>query len=65
MRCFRCDNKRWVCENHPDRPWEGVNACTCGGGGMPCPVCNVPGEGAVPRMSKGFKRKVDKDGSRH
>jgi hypothetical protein len=28
---------RLVCENHPDRPWEGANACTCAGAGAPCP----------------------------
>jgi len=22
-----------VCESHPDRPWEGEHACTCGGAG--------------------------------
>jgi hypothetical protein len=38
--CARCDNCRWVCENHPDKPWEGPRACGCGGAGMPCPVCN-------------------------
>jgi hypothetical protein len=21
--CPRCDNCRWVCEAHPDRPWDG------------------------------------------
>jgi hypothetical protein len=38
--CARCDNCRWVCENHPDQPWEGPRACGCGAPGDPCPVCN-------------------------
>jgi hypothetical protein len=37
--CARCDNGRWVCENHPDKPWLGDSACGCGGAGEPCPVC--------------------------
>jgi hypothetical protein len=38
--CFRCDDCGWVCENHPERPWQGPNACECGGAGMRCPSCN-------------------------
>jgi hypothetical protein len=48
--CTNCRDGLWVCENHADRPWEGVsnsdNACDCGGAGMPCPVCNT---GDIPR----------------
>ena len=44
--CQNCDNHRWVCENHPDLPWDGVSssadACGCGAG-MPCPECNPCG----------------------
>jgi hypothetical protein len=40
--CKRCDGCRWVCEAHPDRPWEGPNACGCGAPGAPCPACNKP-----------------------
>jgi hypothetical protein len=28
--CERCDGCRWVCEAHPERPWEGPCACGCG-----------------------------------
>lgn len=38
--CLLCDDMGWVCENHPDQPWEGPHACTCGRAGMPCPECN-------------------------
>jgi hypothetical protein len=62
MRCAHCDNKRWVCENHPDRPWEGVNACTCGGAGMPCLACNSE---QARRPPTGMKTDVDKKGWRH
>jgi hypothetical protein len=37
----RCDNCRWVCENHSDRPWLGARACGYGGAGASCPVCNA------------------------
>jgi hypothetical protein len=36
-----CRGEGIVCESHPRRPWgEAVDGCTCGGAGMPCPVCN-------------------------
>jgi hypothetical protein len=40
-RCANCDGYGWVCENHPDVPWEGVAGygCDCGAG-MPC-SCNT------------------------
>ncbi len=41
-KCQTCDDYRWVCENHPDNPWEGNRACECGGAGAPCPKCNIP-----------------------
>jgi hypothetical protein len=45
--CPACLNEGIVCENHPDRPWEGTAAppvgCGCGcGAGMPCPACCDP-----------------------
>jgi hypothetical protein len=43
--CPACLNEGIVCENHPDRPWEGTAAppdgCGCGAG-MPCPACCDP-----------------------
>ncbi|MGK7059224.1 hypothetical protein AB4853_22425 [Bradyrhizobium sp. 1050_B9_N1_2] len=63
--CTKCDDLGWVGENHPDRPWDGRRACTCGGAGAPCPACNAAGEGEVPRMPEGFRVEVDKDGWRH
>jgi len=38
-----------VCENHPDTPWQGAHAIECGAG-MPCPDCNQPNEGELPRL---------------
>jgi hypothetical protein len=55
--CACCDNCRWVCENHPDRPWLGDRACDCGGAGAPCPVCNRTDPenlDDVPEMPEGF-----------
>jgi len=42
-----CEDCGWVCESHPDRPWEGEHACTCGG---------APSEHLYPR-STGFTAK--------
>jgi hypothetical protein len=39
INCLRCEDTGWVCENHPNQPWQGPHACTCGGAGAPCPVC--------------------------
>jgi hypothetical protein len=65
MTCTCCQDCGWVCEDHPDKPWEGEHACACGGAGAPCPTCNAPTEGAMLRMPKGFKTVLDKDGWRH
>jgi hypothetical protein len=43
----------WVCESHPAMPWDGPNACSCGGAGMPCPACNEPDRGERPRLPAG------------
>jgi len=55
MKCPRCDDARWVCEAHEDRPWEGADsprACKCGGAGMPCGLCN---RGDEPELEPGFQ----------
>lgn len=38
--CTNCQDKGWVCESHPDRPWDKklLGGCVCNSG-MPCPVC--------------------------
>jgi hypothetical protein len=53
--CKRCDGCRWVCEAHPDRPWEGPNACGCGAPGAPCPACNKPDDNSSPALPVGFE----------
>jgi hypothetical protein len=32
--CFKCRGLQWVCENHPDRPWDIKieGGCECGAG---------------------------------
>jgi hypothetical protein len=62
--CARCKGSRWVCERHPERPWDGQHACGCGAPGEPCPVCNRV-EGQRPEMPEGFRVDMDKDGWRH
>jgi hypothetical protein len=63
--CARCDNYRWVCEAHPDRPWDGAYACGCGAPGEPCPVCNRADADTVPELPKGFRVDIDDKGWRH
>ena len=64
LPCPNCGDSRWVCENHPDRPWKGfsalANACECGDG-MPCPMCNDPPAGQGPAMPTDFIVTADKD----
>ncbi|QOZ71120.1 hypothetical protein WN72_36050 [Bradyrhizobium arachidis] len=55
MTCARCNGTHWVCENHPERPWEGSKACGCGGAGAPCPVCNRVGPDEMPLLPTDLK----------
>jgi hypothetical protein len=52
--CARCDNCRWVCEAHPDRPWDGPRACGCGAPGDPCPVRNRVDSDTESELPEGF-----------
>ena len=61
VKCQRCRVVRWVCENHPDKPWDRDHERTCGGAGMPCPDCNEPREGERPAMSADFIPAFDQD----
>lgn len=67
--CRRCQDGRWVCEDHRDLPWDGTSdhpsACHCGGAGAPCPDCNVPREGEAPEFPEGTKVILDEKGWRH
>jgi hypothetical protein len=55
MTCPRCYDTRWVCEAHPERPWEGgPRACGCGAPGEPCPICNRPEGDTAPALPEGF-----------
>lgn len=70
MGCKRCDGQGWVCENHPDLPWDGVstapNACGCGGAGAPCADCNPCDETTPPKFPPGTRIIFDRDhGWRH
>ncbi|SHG50668.1 zinc finger domain-containing protein, LSD1 subclass [Bradyrhizobium erythrophlei] len=63
VKCSLCEDCGWVCESHPDKPWDGGHACTCGAAGAPCPRCNAGDDD--PRIPKGFKTEFDKKGRRH
>jgi hypothetical protein len=63
--CARCDNGRWVCENHPYRPFLGDHACGCGGAGAPCPTCNrtdPDNPNDLPDLPEGFVVDVKREG---
>jgi hypothetical protein len=65
MKCTLCEDCGWVCEDHPDAPWDGTHACTCGAAGMPCPQCNPSDLGRPPRPPAGTHIEFDKKGWRH
>jgi len=66
VKCPRCYGARWVCENHPNEPWNGDHSKRCDGAGMPCPGCNEPHEGERPDMEDNFIPAFDRDkGSIH
>ncbi len=54
--CKTCDGERWVCESHPDQPWNGGDLECCGGAGIPCADCNPCGGRDDPPLDPpGFK----------
>jgi hypothetical protein len=62
ISCRRCDETGWVCEDHPDRPFEDLpRACGCGAAGEPCSECNPSDEEHAPRLPVGFRKFVDKE----
>ena len=67
--CEVCGGARWVCEDHPDKPWDGASdredACHCGGAGMPCSVCNRTVGKEPPEMPPGYRTMIDTDGPKH
>jgi hypothetical protein len=69
VKCAVCEDCGWVCEAHPDRPFDGERACTCGGAGTPCSSCNASIADTGPRFPKGFRvefdNEFDKKGRRH
>jgi hypothetical protein len=60
MKCSLCEDCGWAYESHPDRPWEGEHACTCGGAGAPCPRCNVPEKDEAPRPKRHRARRLSR-----
>jgi hypothetical protein len=68
LKCTVCKDARWVCEDHPDKPWDGASdvpeACHCGGAGAPCPACNPCDDDHRPEMPEGYRSLIDsRDGS--
>jgi hypothetical protein len=53
--CFRCDYTRWICEAHPNLPWQdSPRGCHCGAPGAPCPICNTSDAETAPAMPDDF-----------
>jgi hypothetical protein len=50
--CFRCDNIRWVCESHPDRPWLGPSECGCGAAARPARPAMMQTRTMCPRCQR-------------
>lgn len=63
--CPTCDNSGWVCENHPDVPWDDGDADCCGGAGMPCRDCNPCDAQTPPRLPAGSRVIWTKDDRLH
>jgi hypothetical protein len=51
--CVRCAGYRWVCEAHPERPWDGPHACGCGAPGDHVPGLRVDND-TLPELPEGF-----------
>ena len=51
--CPICKGERWVCENHPNQPWN-ASGCECGAG-EPCRICNPCTRDNPPAMPPGFR----------
>jgi hypothetical protein len=56
MTCARCQDTRWVCEEHPEMP---MGHDGCGGAGDPCPDCNAPKDGDPPALPPDFEISFD------
>lgn len=56
-KCSNCKDQLWVCENHPNTPWNDGEGC-CGGAGSPCQMCNT---GDVPSAPPCFKPVATRD----
>jgi hypothetical protein len=66
MNCALCEEDcGWVCEDHPDAPWDDLHATICSAAGMPCPKCNSSDLEHPPRPPAGTRIEIDKDGWRH
>jgi hypothetical protein len=52
MICASCQDRHWVCEEHPDKP---VGHGGCKGAGDPCPVCNPASADRAPALPPDFE----------
>ena len=50
--CFLCDDARWVCSAHPERPSGGNYACACGAPARPCPLQYLRSTAGHPKAAR-------------
>jgi hypothetical protein len=60
VECQPSQDARWVCENHPDKPWGGGHGECCDATGRPCPDCNELHDGERPAMAADFTPAFDR-----
>jgi hypothetical protein len=67
IACLVCDDKEWVCEEHPDRPWrrndQRADECDCGPG-MPARMQSLWRDRRAPAISPIAPVTLDKNGPR-
>ncbi len=55
QRCAICDDEKWICENHPNKPWVRIR------GRHALSACNMPKEGERLRMPSDFISQIDEE----
>jgi hypothetical protein len=61
MKCQLCHESGWVCESHPDEPWDGPMPAAAGLPAHHARFCEHDRDS--PRLPSGFT--FDRDGWRH
>lgn len=57
MTCTKCEDRKWVCEDHPDKAFKSGSGC-CGGAGMLCECSKHLEDKALAEMAKEAEKDV-------